>query len=84
MIRRRLAATNSSNPLIQQRLESMGIKRLMTLRLLKGQTVYVTCSTAVFCLFFCKVPAKLFMGFTGTMRLKAAAMLLSQNSMALS
>jgi hypothetical protein len=34
--------------------------------------------------FFCKVPAELFMGFTGTMRSKAAAMLLSQNSMALS
>jgi hypothetical protein len=35
----RLAATNSSNASINERLEAMGIKRLMPLRLLRGKTV---------------------------------------------
>jgi hypothetical protein len=40
----RLAATNSSDASITQLLEAMGIKRLMTLRLLRGRTVCVMCA----------------------------------------
>jgi hypothetical protein len=39
----RLAATNSSDATIKERLEQMGVMRLMTLRLLSSKTVYAIC-----------------------------------------